>query len=117
MPSRMAAAIFTLLILMTPGAIAYGQEEKLQVQDMSSGRNTTATESKESKENQTKPENSKGPVHHSTIPSRKRKSRIHNQRERPPARQSIAPFTLVSSPPEYLSGEANVTVKGNENPI
>lgn len=28
-----------------------------------------------------------------------------------------APVALVSAPPEYLSGEANVQVKGNENPI
>src|SRR5262249_19689901 len=27
------------------------------------------------------------------------------------------PVSLVSAPPEYLSGEANVQVKGNENPI
>src|SRR5262249_19908538 len=29
----------------------------------------------------------------------------------------VAPMTLVSRSPEYLSGEANVTVKANENPI
>lgn len=30
---------------------------------------------------------------------------------------SIRPVALVSSSPDYLSGEASVTVKGNENPI
>src|SRR6185295_8237882 len=27
------------------------------------------------------------------------------------------PVSIISAPTEYLSGEANVTVKGNENPI
>ncbi len=41
----------------------------------------------------------------------------------PPARRSstdelsLPAVSLVSGAPEYLSGEANVTVKGNENPI
>src|SRR5262249_20167893 len=108
MPSRMAAAVFTLLILVTSARFAYGPEDKPGSRDTPPAKNTTASESKESKE-ETRPENSTRPVHPSSIPSRKRKTRSHNPHSRSASQTSIAPFTLVSSPPQYLSGEANVT--------
>src|SRR6266498_2184455 len=41
----------------------------------------------------------------------------HSQARRSPDEFSLPAVSLVSGTPEYLSGEANVTVKGNENPI
>jgi hypothetical protein len=51
------------------------------------------------------------------------KSRSQRLKHSPTPRKPIVaqlpppPVSLVSASPEYLSGEANVTVKGNENPI
>ncbi len=57
-------------------------------------------------------------------PIRGRRSHVSMAREKKPAENKPSPtpvapaVALVSNgPPEYLSGEANVTVKGNQNPI
>ena len=50
--------------------------------------------------------------------SHKRKTRISKQSFRPiDADLPSPPISVVSAPAEYLSGEARVQVKGNENPI
>ena len=51
--------------------------------------------------------------------SRRSQSRNHNPALEQPIAHPLpqSPVSLVSGSPEYLSGEANVTVKGNENPI
>ena len=58
-----------------------------------------------------------------TLALTQNKSRSQRSKHSSVGRQSSADdfalpaVSLVSGTPEYLSGEANVTVKGNENPI
>lgn len=57
-----------------------------------------------------------------TLALTQNKSRSQSFKHSPPRRSStdelsLPSVSLVSGTPEYLSGEANVTVKGNENPI
>jgi len=51
----------------------------------------------------------RGQRSHTSVPPKKAEAK--------PSPTPVAPVTLVNAQPEYLSGEANISVKGNQNPI
>lgn len=53
----------------------------------------------------------RGQRSHTSIPPKKPDAKPS------PSPTPVAPVTLVNAQPEYLSGEANISVKGNQNPI
>jgi hypothetical protein len=120
MPSRVAASILTPIALLASGAVAYGQDNTPVRQDKPQAESTTANESSRVREDKARDEASPRTTQPPSASTRKRKGKARSQHalhDRSSPQSSVTPFTLVSSPPEYLSGEANVTVKGNENPV
>jgi hypothetical protein len=130
MHSKKAATILALLTLLVAAPLASGQERKPDGGERSAiaGRPPNSAGSPGVRENQQQAEAAK-PARPSSLPS-SRLSSSHGKTTRAARKRGlslrsdssvepsvVAPITLVSRSPEYLSGEANVTVKANENPI
>lgn len=121
MHSTKAAIILALLILLAPTALASGQEHKPNAEEKPAvvGKPSTSTRSANEQQPSQSP---KSPESSSRSHAGKRNAAAGKHRL--PARDPLytepvyaAPAPLISGSPEYLSGEANVTVKANENPI
>jgi hypothetical protein len=126
MHSKKAATILALLTLLAAAPLASGQERKPDGEERSAiaGRPPNSAGSPGVRENQQheKPAESRQsasrPSSHSRKTNRTTRKRALSLRSDPSVEPStVSPITLVSRSPEYLSGEANVTVKANENPI
>ena len=113
MRSRVASLI---LILLGSASLAFGQDSKHTKQDKPESESTSTKPSPTVRADSA----SETPPSEASSSGRYRRGRARNQHSpptKPSGQASVVPFTLVSGPSEYLSGEANVTVKGNENPI
>jgi hypothetical protein len=118
MHSSKAATIVALLTLLVTAALASGQDRRLDREEKSeiAGTPPKSARSADARENQQQPEAAKPP------PPSSRPSSHRGKTNRTPRRRGlslrsdpsvepsvVAPITLVSRSPEYLSGEANVT--------
>jgi hypothetical protein len=103
MHSAKAVTILMLLVLSVPSTLARTQKQTKPSEVPSTDRAETSPAVGSHQK--------KSPTKETTRRARHAPARPIIDQVEPP------PVSLVSAPPEYLSGEANVQVKGNENPI
>ncbi len=120
MHPKKVATILAFLTLLAATALASGQDRKPDGEEKpeSAGTPTKSARSVGARENQQQPEaKSPQPSSRGKTNRAPRKSGLSLRSDPSVEPSVVAPIALVSRSPEYLSGEANVTVKANENPI